>query len=108
MQNYTSVLETLGEGYVMVAVVTLWGRRAVVNKRRLVCSNAGSGCTYIAAALYVIHATHRLYEGLRISIFSDLGIVGPITFLSDLAFPIAAGLTLVAHSPDFQLQTGAR
>jgi len=72
-----------------------------------VCNDAGSWSTCIAAALYVIHATHRLYEGLRVSIFSDLAKVDVITFLSDLAFPIAAGLTLVAHSPNFQLQFGA-
>ena len=64
--------------------------------------------TYIAVALYMVHSSLRLYEGLRISIFSDLGAVDPLRFLSDLAFPIAAGLSLVAHSPDLHLQPGAR
>ena len=64
-------------------------------------------CTCIAAALYVTHCTHRLYDGLRVSIFSDVTAVDLITFLSDLAFPVAAGLTLIDHSPDFHLLTGA-
>ena len=70
------------------------------------CANVDSWCTCFAVALYVIHSTQHLYDGLRVSIFSHRRTAGLITFLSDLAFPIAAGLSLVAHSPDFLLQTG--
>ena len=71
------------------------------------CLHADGWSTCIAAALYVTHSTLHLYDGLRVSIFSDVPAVDLLTFLSDLAFPIAAGLSLVAHSPDFHLQTGA-
>jgi len=69
-----------------------------------VCVDGWGTC--LAAALYVAHCTHHLYDGLRVSIFSGAKAVNLLTFLSDLAFPVVAGLTLLAHSPDFHLQTG--
>lgn len=64
--------------------------------------------TCVAATFYLIHATQRLYEGLRVSIHSDFRTVHLLTLLSDLAFPVAAGLTLIAHSPDFHLQAAGQ
>ena len=72
------------------------------------CSDAGVWGTCFAVTLYLIHSTQRLYEGLRVSIFTDFRTVGLLTFLSDLAFPVAAGLSLVAHSPEFHQQSGLR
>ena len=73
----------------------------------ILCFTAGVWGTCFALGLYMIHSTQRLYEGLRVCIFTDFRRVGVLTFLSDLVFPVAAGLSLVAHSPDFHQQPGA-
>jgi hypothetical protein len=57
--------------------------------------------TYIAMGLYSLHIARRLYECMFTCIFSRHRTVGPIQFVTELVFYVAAGLSLIAESPPF-------
>jgi 3-oxo-5-alpha-steroid 4-dehydrogenase 3 len=56
-------------------------------------------CTSVALLLYTLHISRRLYECLRVSIFSRSQVVNPLQLVRDNVYYIAAGLTLIADSP---------
>lgn len=64
-------------------------------------STTGLVSTYVALALYLAHVTRRLYECLFVSIFSRRQVVGPVSYILDHIYFIAAGLSLIAESPAF-------
>jgi len=69
-------------------------------------SDSDSTCTILALVLFLVHVTHRLYQCLRISIFSRSHVTGPLRMLKDHVYYILAGLSLVSSGPALVSQTG--
>jgi 3-oxo-5-alpha-steroid 4-dehydrogenase 3 len=62
-------------------------------------ATADSTCAVLALVLFVSHVVCRLYDCLRISIFSRSHVTGPLRVLRDHAYYFLAGLTLVSCGP---------
>jgi len=64
-----------------------------------------STCTVLALVLFSGHVLRRLYECLRVSIFSRSHVTGPLRVLRDHAYYVLAGLSLVSCGPALHEQS---
>jgi hypothetical protein len=72
------------------------------DKYSLLCADVFGTC--LALSLLTLHASRRLYQSMRVSIFSRHRTAGVISLLNGWVFHIAAGLSVIAESPAFVRQ----
>jgi len=62
--------------------------------------------TMLATGLFMLQLSRRLYESLRVSIFSRRQLLNPIDVILSHAFYLACGITLYAEAPNLTIGNG--